>query len=333
MKEKQSSVPPAQANYTSALEQESQAILVHLDGAHEALSDYYNDLAKGSDPIANDEIIDRELASLRRTSANLTRANMQILSISDELSARYRDAKASRKKYRLIPAAPANSSIDLEEQAAKHFAKGLNFYKLFLVCFIGSFAGVVVELLWCIAKNGYIESRSGLVYGPFNLLYGAGAVLLTLALYRFRNRGSWLSFIGAFLVGSLLEYVCSWAQETLFGSRSWDYSNNFLNINGRICLTYSIFWGILGILWIKKIYPRMAKLILKIPDRIGKIVTWILVAFMIFNSAVTLIAVTRWSQRVDGIQADSAFEEFIDDRFPDSRMERIFANMDFGESN
>ncbi|MBQ8288957.1 MAG: putative ABC transporter permease [Clostridia bacterium] len=256
---------------------------------------------------------------------------MQVLTISDELSARFRDVKASRKKRRLIPAAPANSSIDLKEESSEHFAKGLNFYKLFLICFVGSFAGVVIEVLWCIAKNGYIESRSGLVYGPFNLLYGAGAVALTLALHRFRNRGSWLSFAGAFVVGSILEYACSWAQEFFIGSCSWDYTGKFLNINGRICLVYSIFWGVLGIIWIKNLYPRMANLILKIPQRIGKIVTWVLVVFMVVNSAVTVVAVTRWSQRVDGVPADSAFLEFIDQRFPDSRMERIFANMTFGD--
>lgn len=331
MEEKQSTAVKDFQRASSVLECESQAILEHLDNAHRELSDYYKDLAVSSDPSSKEELVEQELASLRRTSSNLTRANMQVLSISDELSARFRDAKASRKKRRLIPAAPANSSIDLKEESSEHFAKGLSFYKLFLICFVGSFAGVVIEVLWCIAKNGYIESRSGLVYGPFNLLYGAGAVLLTLALYRFRNRGGWLSFAGSFVVGSVLEYACSWAQEFFFGSRSWDYSGKFLNINGRICLVYSIFWGILGIFWIKDLYPRMASLILKIPQRIGKIITWILVVFMVINSAVTVVAVARWSQRVEGVPADSAFMEFIDQRFPDSRMERIFANMSFGD--
>ena len=92
-----------------------------------------------------------------------------------------------------------------------------------LVCFVGSFAGVVVESIWCILRHGYLESRAGLVYGPFNLLYGVGALTLTLALYRFRNRGRWLSFLGGMLVGSVVEYICSWGQELILGSRSWVY--------------------------------------------------------------------------------------------------------------
>ena len=68
-----------------------------------------------------------------------------------------------------------------------------------------------------------------------------------------------------------IEYLCSFFQEMLFGSTSWDYSNIPFNLNGRICLLYSVFWGILGILWIKEIYPRMAVWILKIPNKVGKI--------------------------------------------------------------
>ena len=240
--------------------------------------------------------------------------------------------RTSRNRKWYLPNPPANGSIDLEEQQSHHFARGINLYKLLLVCFVGSFAGVVVEVLWCLVRNGYIESRAGLVYGPFNLLYGAGAVVLTLALYRYRNRGYLLSFLGGMIVGSVVEYVCSWGQEALFGSRSWDYSNIPFNLNGRICLLYSVFWGVLGVLWIKDLYPRMAKWILKIPNKAGKILTWCLTAFLVVNAVVTCVAVARWSQRVQGEPASSNFWSFVDERFPDERMERIFANMEFGQS-
>ncbi|MGN1347117.1 MAG: putative ABC transporter permease, partial [Eubacteriales bacterium] len=223
----------------------------------------------------------------------------------------------------------ANSVIDLTEQKTHHFTQGLNGYKLLWICYIGSFAGVVVESLWCILQNGHLESRAGLVYGPFNLLYGAGAVALTAALYRFRNHGRWLSFLGGMTVGSAVEYLCSLGQEMLFGSRSWDYSNMPFNLNGRICLLYSAFWGALGVLWVKNIYPRMANWILKLPEKQGKILTWALAAFFVFNAAVSLVAVYRWSGRLSGAAAANAFWRLIDTRFPDTRMERIFANMVF----
>ena len=117
----------------------------------------------------------------------------------------------------------------------------------------------------------------------------------------------------------------------LIGSRSWDYSNMPFNVNGRICLLYSMFWGVLGMFWIKDIYPRMAKWILKLPNRAGKILTWCVTAFLVVNSIVTLVTVWRWSQRVHDVPPSSGFWELVDERFPDERMERIFANMEFGE--
>lgn len=309
-------------------EQAADALLDCVLKTHDGIQDYYEKLLNVSDFDATDREVRSALASFRRTSASLKKAQSLTSDMTDELDARWKDLRRFRKK-RLIPGAPANAIIDRAERRSRHFARGLNAYKLLLLCFIGSFLGVVIELGWCLLRNGYLESRAGLVYGPFNLLYGVGAVVLTLALYRFRNRGKWLSFIGGALVGSVVEYVCSWAQEAAFGSRSWDYSAMPFNINGRICLMYSLFWGILGVFWVKSIYPRMAKWILRIPNRPGKIFTWVLTVFFAVNAVVTCIAVFRWSQRLGGVTADSAFWRFIDLRFTDARMQRIFANMHF----
>ena len=270
------------------------------------------------------------MTCLHRTARALAQSYQSVVELEDEMGARLRDLRKSRdrKWYALNP--PANAGIDLAEKRLNHFAQGLNIYKILLVCVAGSFAGVVVEMLWAFARYGIIESRRGLVYGPFNLLYGAGAVFLTLFLYKYRNRGRLWSFCGGFLVGSVLEYVCSWGQEVLLGSRSWDYSGLPLNLNGRICFTYSVFWGLLGILWIKDLYPRMAKWILKIPNRAGRPLTWALTAFMIVNIIVSCVTVARWAERREGEPPAGAFWEFVDQRFPDERMERIFANMSFG---
>ena len=208
----------------------------------------------------------------------------------------------------------------------------MNGYKIALIVFIGSFAGVILELLWCLARHGYLESRSGLVWGPFNMLYGVGAASLSIILYRFRNRGKWLSFLGGFVVGSVVEYGCSWLQEVLFGSRSWDYSRVPFNINGRICLLYSLFWGALGIFWIKDIYPFMAKWILKLPNRAGKILTWVLSIFLAVNCLVSAAAVYRWSERLHDEPPKTWIGSVMDARFPNERMERIYANMKFGDS-
>lgn len=222
-----------------------------------------------------------------------------------------------------------NSMLDYQENTSNHFAKGNTFYKLFWVFFIGCFAGVVIETIFCIVTRGHYESRVGLIWGPFNLVYGFGALVLSACLYNYRNRSRVYSFIGGFISGSVVEYLCSFFQEMMFGSTSWDYSRMPFNLNGRICLLYSIFWGILGILWIKDIYPFMSELILKIPNKIGKKLTIVLLVFMILNTIATGATVFRWKNRLDGIKANNVISETIDKLYPDARMEKIFANMEF----
>lgn len=315
-------------NIVTRSEKESIELLDSVSATEEELQEFYIKLTESDNPEQFAVEVEQKLRSYKRASSNLMKAYTRSISYCDELAARWNDLTRGKKR-KLIPASPANAVIDMAESRTNHFAGGLNVYKLLLICFIGSFFGVVVELIWCLLRNGYIESRSGLVYGPFNLLYGVGAVALTLTLYRFRNKGKWISFFGGMIVGSTVEYVCSWWQETFFGSRSWDYSDMPFNLNGRICLLYAGFWGILGVLWVKVIYPWMAKLILRLPNRAGKIITWVLFAFFVINIVVTLIAVFRWSQRVDNIAPPNSFWEFIDLRFSNERMERIFANMKF----
>ena len=67
------------------------------------------------------------------------------------------------------------------------FAPGLCFSKLVWVFLISCVVGFLVETLWCYIRHGYIESRQSLVYGPLSVAYGMGAVVLTMALYKFRN--------------------------------------------------------------------------------------------------------------------------------------------------
>jgi len=84
-------------------------------------------------------------------------------------------------------------------------------------------------------------------------------------------------------------------------------------------------------MWIKSIYPRVAKVILKIPNKAGKIITILFSIFIVFDGIMSLGAVWRWSKRIENKPAASAVGEFFDNRFPDSRMEKIFANMEFGK--
>ena len=153
-----------------------------------------------------------------------------------------------------------------------------------------------------------------------------GGVILTLVLYRLKEAKLWKIFLVSFAVGTVTEYICSLGQEIVFGSVAWDYSNVPLNINGRVCLLYSLFWGVLGILWIKALYPLMSAVIEKIPIKPGEILTIAFVVFFIFDSFMSATAALRMDARADGEPPSNHFEIFLDNHFDDERMHQIYAN-------
>lgn len=209
----------------------------------------------------------------------------------------------------------------------KTFANGLNFYKLFWIFFIGCFLGVVIEVLFGLITTHKLESRAGLVYGPFNPVYGFGAVLMTVCLYKLREKRDLWILLSCMVIGAAFEYLCSYLQELVLGTVSWQYSDQMFSIQGRTSLLYAFFWGILGVFWIKMLFPFLSRLIEKIPAKVGIPVTWILVAFMVFNMAVSLMALERQAQRREQIPADNAVARLLDERFPDSRLDRIYCHM------
>lgn len=208
----------------------------------------------------------------------------------------------------------------------KKFADGLNFDKLVWIFLISCLVGYGVEEIWCFIKLGYFESRHSLIYGPLSVVYGMGAVILTAALYKIRNSKWYIIFTVSFVVGTVTEYIASLGQEIVFGSVAWDYSNVPLNINGRVCLLYSLFWGILGLAWIKLCYPFLSKMIEKFPYRLGTVITRVFVIFFIFDCIISASAALRMDQRNEGVPANSIVDEFLDEHYTDERMHEIYAN-------
>lgn len=201
-----------------------------------------------------------------------------------------------------------------------------NFYQYVWIFITGCYCGYAVETLWCLVKNGFIESRKSLVLGHLSVAYGMGAVLLTLLLVHFQKSSSWKIFLVAFVSGTVVEYICSLGQEICFGSVAWDYSNVPLNINGRVCLLYSIFWGFLGLAWVKAVIPFMNKCFEKISIPFDKAIIWAFLAFFIADSVLSASAAVRMNSRAEGIEPQNGFEIFLDQRFDDNTMHSIYAN-------
>ena len=137
---------------------------------------------------------------------------------------------------------------------------GISIWRILAYFIIYSVAGYIIETLYGMITKGVWESRQSFLYGPFCGIYGLGAVVMILCLHKFPKKYNVL-FIGGFIVGSIVEYAISLFGELILGVKWWDYSNMPLNINGRICVYFSVFWGFLGIYLIASLNPKVDRLI------------------------------------------------------------------------
>jgi uncharacterized membrane protein len=173
----------------------------------------------------------------------------------------------------------------------------LNIYNLTWYFILFSIFGMIVETLYCYVTTGVIESRQGLIWGPFCPVYGVGAVILIIALNKYKK--NWLLlFILGVVFGSVVEYLLSYGLEAIYGIRFWEYSYITENLNGRICLPYSIFWGILSLIVMKIVKPVTDKIINLIPNKIGKKIEIIIVIFLVIDSLCTVWAIETCKSNV-----------------------------------
>lgn len=215
----------------------------------------------------------------------------------------------------------------------KSFADGANIYKVMWVFIFGCVIGVVWETLFVFVGSGSYERRSGMLYGPFNQVYGIGAVLFTVILYRYRKKSGLFIFLFSMMLGLIFEYVCSWVQEVMFGSTSWNYSSMPFNLNGRINLLYGVGWGVMGLLFLTHFWPWMSEMIERIPNKIGKPLTIVFIVFLALDLALSGLAVFRESARIKGEPATNAVERWLDETYPNSVMAEKYPSMTFDDPN
>lgn len=195
---------------------------------------------------------------------------------------------------------------------------------IFGVFMIGSVFGFFAEMAYGLIYTRTIVIRQGLVYGPFVQIYGIGAVAYYILITKIKEPKE--AFFAGMLMGGILEYLCSFFQEILFGTISWDYSKQFMNLNGRTSLEYCFYWGIIAVAFLKIVYPALQAIQPLIYKKWVRILTVFVMLFMAFDITISCMAGARQDDRRKNIEPKNQIDVFLDRVYPDEFLDKVYNN-------
>ena len=164
-------------------------------------------------------------------------------------------------------------------------------YLYFIYLLVFAIIGWLIETAYSFYSLGHFTKR-GFLYGPLCPIYGWGAIILIMFFSTYKKKNFKL-FVYAAIIFSLFEYLVSFGMEALFSLKWWDYTSEFMNLNGRVSIFYSFAWGIIAILVINFIYPFFKKkinlILSKIPYSIQVTAVYILFAAFVTDTVLSCI--------------------------------------------
>ncbi len=173
---------------------------------------------------------------------------------------------------------------------------GYSVYEIAALFFVYGFLGWCVEVAYCGLECGKFVNR-GFLNGPICPIYGVGGVIVVLCLTPICDN-LLLLFVGSALLTTVLELITGFALDKIFHARWWDYSDTPFNLNGYICLKFSICWGLVCIGLMKLLHPVVYNLITHIPHIIGLIVLIFLGVVFVTDIVITVITINHLNERM-----------------------------------
>ena len=174
-----------------------------------------------------------------------------------------------------------------------------NIYHILWLFITYSFLGWITETIIAAAKQKRFVNR-GLIDGPFCVLYGFATVLMTIGLKG--TYGIWL-FIGCCIYAALIEWIAGHLIEHFFHERWWNHSNVRWNLDGYICLPYTVIWGLVGFFCIRRINTLLINLYDLLPAFFGIIIILLLIFIIVWDALASYILITKKSGRLDRWEA------------------------------
>ena len=163
-----------------------------------------------------------------------------------------------------------------------NYTRRYSIWSLLALFFIASIIGWSFEVIMHIIEHGEFVKR-GVLQGPWLPIYGYGCLLILTVLHKFRKKPL-QEFILIIVLCGLVEYFTAVYLEYVFnGTKWWDYSGYFLNIQGRVCAEGLLVFGIGGIILVYILAPLIDNVLQKINPKKLAIICCSLLCLFIFD--------------------------------------------------
>lgn len=201
-------------------------------------------------------------------------------------------------------------------------------YNLLFYYVIYSFFGWCVEVAYAYKNNKKFINR-GFLHGPLCPIYGACILSIIILLSNFKGNLFELLII-ATLFTSVIEYLTGFLLEKIFKTKYWDYTEDPFNLNGRICLHFSIMWGAASVAVVRIVHPFVSTILGQIPYPLVPVLFFIVLTYLILDFHFTLKALIDFSKITNVFQIDtgaiaSKYSSFIHN----SNLEERFQNIKY----
>ena len=170
--------------------------------------------------------------------------------------------------------------------------------------------------------------NSGFLYGPMCPIYGTGCLVFDVILVPISasiEKRLIIVLLLGMLLADIVEYATSYIMEKLFNARWWDYSNNFLNLHGRICFKHTCYWAIFAFVYVYLIAPMYRYALGFISQEIRTIAVFVILAVFLVDLTFTVKAATdinKLMTKLSGLkQTVVARTELLKDLAEDKYME------------
>lgn len=202
-------------------------------------------------------------------------------------------------------------------------------YEALWIFMVYAFAGWCTEVAYAGLNKGEFVNR-GFLNGPYCPIYGFGVLIVVIVLTPLKGNLLFL-FLGSVLLTTLLEYLTGLVLEKVFGNKWWDYSDLPFNIQGYVCLKFSILWG-LGCMFIMTvIHPGIYKMIQWIPQKMGiGILVVFFIAFVI-DAVVTINTILKFNRKIKMLEDVAGKMHRLSDEIGEDIFERVSDLMEKAE--